>query len=251
MNTHETGQPIPNAERQFVRFNRIERAEHLLMLISFTALVVTGLPQKLNTAGASEVIVLALGGIDAVRIIHRVFAAVFVAESAFHVLYLASLFFAGRAPFSMIPTFKDARDLYGRMVYFVGRRPAPPAADRFDYREKFEYWGIVWGAALMIVTGLILVFPAQAALFFPGELVPAARDAHGGEALLAMLVIIIWHLYNAHLSPHVFPIDTSIFTGKISETRMREEHPLELERVLEKEEQKVSAPAVAGASEEA
>jgi formate dehydrogenase subunit gamma len=87
----------------------------------------------------------------------------------------------------------------------------------------------------MIATGLILVFPAQATMFLPGEFVPAARDAHGGEALLALMVIIIWHLYNAHLSPHVFPIDTTIFTGKLSEKRMKEEHPLELERLLAKE----------------
>jgi hypothetical protein len=33
----------------------------------------------------------------------------------------------------------------------------------------------------------------------------------------------------------VFPFDTSIFTGKISEERMEKEHPLEYERLIEKE----------------
>ncbi len=224
-------------ERQFVRFNRVQRAEHLLMFIAFTTLVVTGLPQKFYTAGLSDLIVGALGGIESIRVIHRLFAAIFIVESTFHLLYLGYLLAAGRRPFGMVPTFKDVRDFYGRMLYFLGRRPEPPAAERFDYREKFEYWGIVWGAGLMIVTGLILVFPVQATFLLPGEFVPAARDAHGGEALLALLVIVIWHLYNAHLSPHVFPIDTVIFTGKVSETRMREEHPLELERILAREAQ--------------
>ncbi|MCL4534531.1 MAG: cytochrome b/b6 domain-containing protein [Bacteroidetes bacterium] len=235
-----------NVERQLTRFNNIQRVEHLLVLISFVALCVTGLPQKFFTAGVSEVIVEALGGIDSTRIIHRVFAGIFVLEASFHVLYLGYLLLRGRSPFGMIPTFRDVRDFYERMLYYVGRRPDPPRSDRFDYRQKFEYWGIVWGGALMILTGLILIFPAQATLILPGEFVPAARDAHGGEALLALLVIIIWHLYNAHLSPHVFPFDTSIFTGKISETRMREEHPVELERMLAEENLQESSAGKAG-----
>ena len=45
--------------------------------------------------------------------------------------------------------------------------------------------------------------------------------------------MITWHIYNAHLSPDVFPFDTCIFTGKISVDRMHHEHPLELARMAE------------------
>ncbi|MCL4508575.1 MAG: hypothetical protein M1296_03485, partial [Chloroflexi bacterium] len=70
-------------------------------------------------------------------------------------------------------------------------------------------------------------FPTWATKVLPGELIPAAKEAHGGEALLAFLVIVIWHLYGVHLSPLRFPGDISIFTGRISRKRMIEEHPLE------------------------
>jgi formate dehydrogenase subunit gamma len=240
---------VGQRERQFIRFNRIQRAEHLLMLIAFTTLVLTGIPQKFYGEGFAAVMVSAFGGIEFTRLIHRVFATIFVLEAAFHVLYLGFLFISGRSPLGMMPNLTDVRDFYERILYYLGRRPEPPASDRFDYRQKFEYWGIIWGSALMIATGLILIFPAQVTRFLPGEFVPAARDAHGGEALLALLVIIIWHLYNAHLTPSVFPIDTVIFTGQLSESRMHEEHPLELERILANEEQQKPA-AASGAKDE-
>jgi cytochrome b subunit of formate dehydrogenase len=80
----------------------------------------------------------------------------------------------------------------------------------------------------MMATGFILWFPVMVTHFLPAELIPAAKAAHTNEALLAFLVIIIWHIYNAIFSPEVFPLDDAIFTGKISRERMLHEHPLEL-----------------------
>jgi hypothetical protein len=38
----------------------------------------------------------------------------------------------------------------------------------------------------------------------------------------------------AHLSPEAFPMDTSIFTGKIRKDKLRDEHPLEYEDLFGK-----------------
>jgi hypothetical protein len=50
-------------------------------------------------------------------------------------------------------------------------------------------------------------------------------------------------MYSAHFSPETFPVDTSVFTGKISKHRMLHEHPLEYARLLE--EEKLAAEAAA------
>jgi cytochrome b subunit of formate dehydrogenase len=89
----------------------------------------------------------------------------------------------------------------------------------------------VLGAVVVIATGLILYFPILFTRFFPGELVPAAKVAHSNEGLMAFLVVLTWHIYNAHLNPDVFPFDFTIFNGKISRHRMETEHPLELARL--------------------
>jgi hypothetical protein len=47
-----------------------------------------------------------------------------------------------------------------------------------------------------------------------------------------VLVVLLWHSYGVILRPEVFPLDTSIFTGKISLERLREEHALEYERIF-------------------
>ena len=118
-----------------------------------------------------------------------------------------------------------------RCGYYFGAADRPAKFDRFDYRQKFEYWGLLLGSSIVVGTGLVLLFPILTARFLPGEVIPAAYLAHSQEGLMAFLVVIVWHIYNAHLSPDVFPFDTSIFTGRISEERMRHEHPLEFERI--------------------
>jgi cytochrome b subunit of formate dehydrogenase len=79
------------------------------------------------------------------------------------------------------------------------------------------------------------MWPVLAAQYLPGQLIPVSKVAHSNEGLMAFLVIIVWHIYNAHLSPDVFPFDRSIFTGRVSVERMRHEHPLEYERLMKEE----------------
>jgi cytochrome b subunit of formate dehydrogenase len=142
-----------------------------------------------------------------------------------------------------VPNRKDFSDAVLTLRYYLGLSDHHAAFDRFDYRQKFEYWGLLLGGVVMVLTGFILYFPLVAVQLLPGEFVPAAKVAHSNEGLMAFLVVITWHVYNAHLSPDTFPFDTSIFTGKISRERMEHEHPLELARREEARSAGTEVPA--------
>ncbi|MHB1133279.1 MAG: formate dehydrogenase subunit gamma [Chloroflexota bacterium] len=230
--TPRTTHSISRIPREFLRFSLSQRAEHALLIVSFTMLSLTGIPQKFHTAPWAEYVMGAMGGIETVRQLHHLFAALFLLESLYHVGYVAFLLLAKRRATAMLPGFGDLREAVHLVLHYVGIARTRPRHDRFDFRQKFEYWGIIWGGAVMILTGIVIWFPLQATQILPGQLIPAAKAAHGGEALLAVLTIITWHMYGAHLTSHAFPFDKAIFTGKISAERMLEEHPREYERLV-------------------
>jgi formate dehydrogenase subunit gamma len=148
-----------------------------------------------------------------------------------HFVNASLLMLSKRVGFTMVPTRQDFEDAILQLRFYLGMTNQYPHYDRYDYKQKFEYWGLVFGNVIMVVTGLILYFPVLFAAAFPGQIIPAAKVAHSNEGLMAFFVITIWHIFNAHLQPDVFPFDASIFTGKISRERMLHEHPAELARL--------------------
>jgi formate dehydrogenase subunit gamma len=214
-----------------VRFSPLQRFEHIAVMSLFVVLAITGFPQKFFDHHWAQVLVGWLGGVDTARWFHRASGILFGLLLAAHVVRLVVEVALGRTSVSMIPTRQDYADAVQTLRYYVGATDRPATFDRFDYRQKFEYWGLLLGSMIVVSTGLVLLFPILTARFLPGEIIPAAYLAHSQEGLMAFLVVIVWHIYNAHLSPDVFPFDTSIFTGEISVERMRHEHPLEYERL--------------------
>lgn len=210
--------------KTYTRFSTSQRIEHLLLLLSFTILAVTGLPQKYVDAGWAQAMIRMMGGIELTRQIHHFAAIVLMLESVYHLVSVGYRLIVKRVRLTMLPGLKDAQDALSHLLYNIGIKKQEPQGGRYTYGEKAEYWAVVWGTFVMIVTGFMMWNPIATTNLFPGQFIPAAKAAHGGEAVLAVLAIILWHFYNVHLKH----LNTSIFTGKISEHEMTEEHPLEL-----------------------
>jgi formate dehydrogenase gamma subunit len=210
--------------RRYPRFSRIDRAEHLILLASFTTLALTGLVQKFAEAGVSQTIIGLLGGIETTRLIHRVAAVVLMLEGIFHLGTVSYKLLVRRVRFEMVPGLDDARAAVQAFLHNLGLRRQPPQEGRYTFAEKAEYWAVVWGTVVMAITGFMMWNPISTARFLPGEAIPAAKAAHGFEAILAVLAILLWHMYHVHLRR----FNRSMFTGDLSEDEMLEEHPLEL-----------------------
>ncbi len=216
------------------RFHPLRIIEHQANAITFIVLVVTGISQKFHDSSWAEWIIMNLGGIDNARVIHRTTGLIFTVLTFQHIFVSSYGVIVKKWAASMVINLKDFTDAVDNLKYYFGITDRPARCDRYDYKQKFEYWGVVIGGILMILTGLTLWFPTRVfhlIPFLPGQIIPAAKAAHTNEAMLALLVIVIWHIYNSVFSPDVFPLDTAIFTGKISKERMIHEHPLEYERL--------------------
>jgi len=215
------------ARGEYPRFRLMARIEHMLLLTSFTILCLTGLPQKFPFSPISQGLIALLGGIETVRMIHRWAAVVLILGSVYHLLTSSYRLFVRHERMRMLPDIKDAYDLRDTVTYNLGLQDTPPKMRKFNFGEKFEYWAVVWGTAVMIVTGFILWNPINATRIISGELIPVALLAHGWEAVLAAVSIVIWHLYNVLVKHR----NKSMFTGMLDQHIMEEEHALELERL--------------------
>jgi formate dehydrogenase gamma subunit len=202
-------------------------------MVSFTILCLTGLPQRYSDAEWARGLIFVMGGLDTVRLVHHLSGIMLLFQGIYHIIESVWEFFlAGPRSNAMLPRAQDVKDALGQVTYLAGIRREKPRFGRYDFRHKVEYWSVVWGTLVMAVTGLILLFPVVATSYLPGVIVTASKVAHSYEALLAVLAIVLWHFYHAHVAGESFPMDTSIFTGRISAEKMRDEHPLEYEQLM-------------------
>ncbi len=218
---------MSTATTEYKRFSVSDRIEHWIQIVTFVSLAVTGLVQKFSGAWVSEQIMRALGGIEGVRVIHRWVSVVTMLAVAYHLGAAGHRVFVRRAPREMTPGRTDVKAALQSLSYSLDRRENPPTQGRFTWQEKYEYWALVWGTMIMILTGFMLWNPIATAKLLPGDFIPVAKAVHGNEAVLATLVIIVWHFYHVHIAHW----NTSIFTGRVSRETMLREHPLELESI--------------------
>jgi cytochrome b subunit of formate dehydrogenase len=226
------------ATRYYVRFDRIDRLMHAILMVTFIGCALTGIPLIVADHEWAQALARMFGGIRAANVIHRICAGIMIVVFVAHVARV--FLFAIRSgdwlglvwgPNSMVPNLKDGRDIVAHFKWFLGKG-ARPKFDRYTYWEKFDYWAVFWGMFIIGGSGLLLWFPFFFSQFMPGWVFNIATLVHGEEALLAVGFIFTIHFFNGHIRPEKFPMDPVIFTGRISEHEMQEERAEEYARLV-------------------
>ncbi|HTW76034.1 MAG TPA: cytochrome c3 family protein [Steroidobacteraceae bacterium] len=220
------------------RFRPVDRATHIVVIVSFMLLALTGLPLLYADAPWAPWLIHAFGGVHTAHLIHLANAAITFGYFLFHLCYLAWRILVKKQTFrvfdpdSLVPRWRDLVDIGRNFRWFLYLGPRPQL-DRWTYWEKFDYWAVFWGVAIIGLSGVLLAFPVATTQLLPGVSLNVALVVHGEEALLATGFIFIFHFFHNHLRPENFPIDVTVFTGRVALERFQEERPLQYRRLLE------------------
>jgi cytochrome b subunit of formate dehydrogenase len=209
-----------------VRMTTNQRWQHLILLMSFIVLVITGFALRFPDTWFAHVFGM---GEHWRSIIHRVAGAVLIAAGIYHVFYLAAAREGRRLIRDLMPKPKDGFDACNSMLYYLGLRTEKPKFGRFSYAEKAEYWALVWGTALMGLTGVMLWAKVWVGNTLARWWVDIATAVHFYEAILATLAILVWHFYQVFFDPDVYPMNWAWWDGKMPVEYYKHEHALDTE----------------------
>ena len=220
----------------FRRFSRADRVMHAVLMFSFLGLALTGLPLLFSHEAWAATLARVFGGFQTAGTIHRICAVLMIGVFTTHLGRIWHRLFVRKdlamlwGPSSMVPQPRDLFEMIAHLRWFVGLGPQP-TFDHFTYWEKFDYWAVFWGMGIIGGSGLMLWFPEVFAWVLPGWVFNIAMVVHGEEALLAVVFIFTVHFFNGHLRPEKFPMDSVIFTGRVTIREMEEERPAEFDRL--------------------
>ena len=223
-------------ERYFMRFTRAQRYMHAVLFTTFLGLAATGLTMRFSESIWARKFAIGIGGFGTIIFFHKFFAVVLTLAFLIHlkevftrgVVHREKGIFWGNT--SMVANWKDVKDLFGHMRWFLGLGPKPQF-ERYAYWEKFDYWAVFWGMVVIGFSGYAMWFAPFFARFLPGWALNAVLVIHSDEALLAILFIFSIHFVNTHLRPDSFPMDLVVFTGVESEDEFKTKRPEEYQRV--------------------
>jgi len=243
-----------DGEKYFFRFTVNQRIQHILLASSVITLVLTGMPMKFHRIPWAHYLYKLFGGISVAPVIHKIAGSILLILFAYHIIYVVCNFYNGHIiplkkkkelrlgkllkriiNLPLIPNVKDIKDITALLKYLLYLTDKRPEGAQFTWKEKFDYWAPFWGIVIIGLSGLIMWHKELATTFIPGEVMNYALIAHSDEALLAALFLFIWHWYNVHFSPAVFPMGTVFLTGYLPEELMVEEHYEYYKEIMKKE----------------
>ena len=209
-----------------IRMSLSERAQHYLLLGSFVILVITGFALRYPGAFWAAPILALEKVLPSFRgIVHRIAGVILIGASVYHLVYLFKTRNGRRWLREMLPRVRDVHEAVNTVGYNLGYRKTLPQYARFNYIEKAEYWALVWGVAVMAITGILLWSHnfILAHLPYPMSVMDVSTAIHFYEAILATFAILIWHFYAVIFDPDVYPVKWTFLTGRAPEHEVREE----------------------------
>jgi len=201
----------PNAED---RLSKVARVQHFILMALFILLAYTGFVHKFPDAAWSWPFRALPNGSYVRGMIHRICGWTF---AAFFLVHLVTLVATKRGRSALqsiwfVPV--DAKDAAAQLAFNLGLRSGPPPHRRWNYAEKAEYWALVWGSVVMVLTGSMLIFTNTVLRLLPKVWHDVAQVIHYYEALLATLAILVWHFYWVIFDPKEYPMNPSWLIGK-------------------------------------
>ncbi len=220
-----------NSGKEYLRWGKNTRIQHIVLLGTFVAQIVTGFPLSFPETWWAKLLVELMGGWWWRTQIHHWSGLLMVLLGVYHVfnLLINHKNIKSLMKHKMMISKRDVRELiqYFKALFGFGEMPS---WDRYIWKEKLEYWGVVWGILVMGISGFILWFPFVALKFIPFGWVNLAGVMHFYEAFVATLVVIISHFYNVHFLPDD-PMQMTWLTGKMTREQMKHHHPDELKDI--------------------
>jgi formate dehydrogenase subunit gamma len=212
------------AEGEYIRrFDNHQRMQHLVLMVSFIVLAITGFLRGFPDWPTFQWFTSIFGGTEVLRLVHDIAAFVMIADGIYHLGYIAYGYFVKhKSPAAMFPRWKDLKDIIHTFLWIFGMHRHEPQYDRFQYGQKIDYWAIFWGMPVMVITGIIMMFPSVFGQWLDGQWFAVAAAAHRDEAVLAVGFILIVHMYYGHLQKNAFPFNTVIFTGRMLKSKYKE-----------------------------
>jgi cytochrome b subunit of formate dehydrogenase len=227
--------------RYYQRFDPFSRFLHLLVILSFLTLAVTGMTIKFSDVAIFQTVSRLMGGTAVSTFAHRVAAVVTFAYFFMHLAYLMRKMLRRKWSLRQLFTGEDTLmfrkhdlvEFLATIRWFLGMGKRPQYG-RWTYWEKFDYFAVFWGVTFIGASGLLLWFSEFFTnLGIPGWFINVATIIHSDEALLATGFIFTIHFFNTHFRPDKFPMDPVIFTGSVSLEELREDRPREYALAME------------------
>lgn len=225
-----------NQVTEYQRFNVHQQLQHVLIIISFVGLGLSGLPIRWHASSYAQFMVKIFGNMDNILTFHLVNGGIMLATSAYHLIYLFLYAIKHRTfgytkAWLTYPQMADVKTVPQYIKFILGLTDERPKFERYSFKEKFDYIAVFWGMFIIGGSGVFMWFPDLGASLFPRWIIDMWRLGHSDEAILAVTFIAVVHFYNVHFSPDFFPYNSSWWTGKMSREVMLHEHPAELERI--------------------